>query len=112
MLRRCCAACPPPSSPRRATAHRSVRFVSIRVSAFCPPYNSVRGAVGRAKPPARHFDVAQVLRGVAAAKLSSAGNGASFSAFRQHTLVRLLPALQFSSGGPHPCCVQPTLRSA
>jgi hypothetical protein len=55
-------------------------------------YNSVRGAVGRAKPPARHFDVAQVLRGVPAVRLS-AGNGASFSAFRQHTRVRLLPAL-------------------
>src|SRR5947199_254213 len=42
MLPRCCAACPPSGSPRRATAHRSVRFVSIRVSAFCPPYDSVR----------------------------------------------------------------------
>jgi hypothetical protein len=52
-------------------------------------------AVGRAKPPARHFDVAQVLRGVPAVTLSSAGNGASFSAFRQHTRVRLLPALRF-----------------
>src|SRR6266567_6324962 len=56
-------------------------------------------AVGRAKPPARHFDVAQVLRGVPAVRLSSAGNGASFSAFRQHTRVRLLPALRFGSGG-------------
>jgi hypothetical protein len=54
--------------------------------------------VGRAKPPARHFDVAQVLRGVPAVRLS-AGNGASFSAFRQRTRVRLLPALRFSSGG-------------
>src|SRR5258707_12437789 len=50
--------------------------------------------VGRAKPPARHFDVAQVLRGVPAVRLSSAGNGASFSAFRQNTRVRLLPALR------------------
>jgi hypothetical protein len=54
--------------------------------------------VGRAKPPARHFDVAQVLRGVLAVRLS-AGNGASFSAFRQRTHVRLLPALRFGSGG-------------
>src|SRR5258708_37974346 len=53
-------------------------------------YRSHR-VVGRAKPPGRHFDVAQVLRGVPAARLSSAGNGASFSAFRQHTRVRLLP---------------------
>ncbi|MEN3377049.1 MAG: hypothetical protein V7604_2404, partial [Hyphomicrobiales bacterium] len=55
-------------------------------------------AVGRAKPPARHFDVAQVLRGVPAVRLSSAGNGASFSAFRQRTRVRLLPALRFGLG--------------
>jgi hypothetical protein len=55
-------------------------------------------AVGRAKPPARHFDVAQVLRGVPAVRLS-AGNGASFSAIRQHTRVRLLPALRFRSSG-------------
>jgi hypothetical protein len=55
-------------------------------------------AVGRAKPPARHFDVAQVLRGVPAVRLSSAGNGASFRAFRQHTRVRLLPALRFGAG--------------
>src|SRR3982075_3107538 len=41
MLLRCCAACPPSGSPR-ATAHRSVRFVSVRVSAFCPPYDSAR----------------------------------------------------------------------
>jgi hypothetical protein len=54
--------------------------------------------VGRAKPPARHFDVAQVLRGVPAVGLS-AGNGASFSAFRQHTRVRLLPALRFRTVG-------------
>src|SRR5882724_7920 len=39
MLLRCRAACPPPGF-RRATAHRSVRFVSILVSAFCPPYDS------------------------------------------------------------------------
>jgi len=57
--------------------------------------------VGRAKPPARHFDVAQVPRGVPAVRLS-AGNGASFSAFRQPTRVRLLPALRFGSGGT--CC--------
>src|ERR1700716_1467679 len=31
---------PAVSSPRRATAHRSMRFVSILVSAFCPPYGS------------------------------------------------------------------------
>jgi hypothetical protein len=37
-----------------------------------------------------------VLRGVPAVRLS-AGNGASFSAFRQHTRVRLLPALRFGS---------------
>src|SRR5713226_9706208 len=36
--------------------------------------------VGRAKPPARHFDVAQVLRGVPAVR-RSAGNGASFWRF-------------------------------
>src|SRR5438876_12275928 len=42
MLLRRCAACPPSGSPRRATAHRSVRFVSVRVSAFCPPYDSAR----------------------------------------------------------------------
>src|SRR5882757_2622074 len=41
MLLRCCAACPPSGSPR-ATARRSVRFISIRVSAFCPPYDSAR----------------------------------------------------------------------
>src|SRR5438046_9974942 len=41
MLHRCRAACPPSGSPR-ATAHRSARFVSIRVSAFCPPYDSAR----------------------------------------------------------------------
>src|SRR3982074_3484107 len=41
MLLRRCAACPPSGSPR-ATAHRSVRFVSILVSAFCPPYDSTR----------------------------------------------------------------------
>src|SRR5258708_14108330 len=39
MLHRCCAACPP-SGSSRATAHRSVRFVSVLVSAFCPPYDS------------------------------------------------------------------------
>jgi hypothetical protein len=61
-------------------------------------------AVGRPKPPARHFDVAQVLRGVPAVTLSSAGNGASFSAFRQHTRVRLLPALRFGSGGTLASC--------
>ena len=55
-------------------------------------------AVGRAKPPARHFDVAQVLRGVPAVRLS-AGNGASFSAFRQRIRARLLPALRFDPGG-------------
>src|SRR5213083_1572733 len=60
--------------------------------------------VGRAKPPARHFDVAQVLRGVPAVRLS-AGNGASFSAFRQRTRVRLLPALRFGAGGT--CCSAP-----
>src|SRR5258708_34965879 len=42
MWRGCGAACPPSGSPRRATAHRPVRFVSIRVSAFCPPYDSGR----------------------------------------------------------------------
>src|SRR5882724_1953105 len=42
MLLRCCAACPPSGSPRRATAHRSVRFVGILVPAFCPPYDSAR----------------------------------------------------------------------
>src|SRR6266700_2236764 len=58
MLLRCCAACPPSGSPRRATAHRSVRFVSIRVSAFCPPYGSARaehalvaGSMIRTSPP-------------------------------------------------------------
>src|SRR5213078_618808 len=45
MLLRCCAACPPSGSPRRATAHRSVRFVSMRVSAFCPPYDLARALV-------------------------------------------------------------------
>src|SRR5256885_1580535 len=30
-----------------------------------------------------------------AVRLASAGNGASFGAFRQHTRVRLLPALRF-----------------
>src|SRR5436190_1570507 len=45
MLLRRCAACPP-SGSRRATAHRSVRFVKIRVSDFCPPYDSARA--GRA----------------------------------------------------------------
>jgi hypothetical protein len=41
ILLRCRAACPP-SGSRRATAHRSVRFVNILVSAFCPPYDSTR----------------------------------------------------------------------
>src|SRR3954467_5608943 len=119
MLLRRCAACPPSGAPR-ATAHHSVRFVSILASAFCPPYDSAQAEralriashfephlsdrfrplriVGRAKPPARHFDVAQVLRGVPAVS-RSAGNGASFSAFRQRTRVRLLPALRFRSSG-------------
>src|SRR6266568_9382621 len=73
MLLRCCAACPP-SGSRRATAHRSVRFVSVLVFAFARPTIRLRRkTVGRAKPPARHFDVAQVLRGVPAVRLS-AGN--------------------------------------
>ena len=42
MLLSCCAACPPSGSPRRATAHRSVRFVGVLVPAFCPPYDSNR----------------------------------------------------------------------
>jgi hypothetical protein len=65
----------------------------------CLIEKSLRRAVGRAKPPAHYFDVAQVLRGVPAVRLS-AGNGASFSAFRQRTRVRLLPALRFGSRGP------------
>jgi hypothetical protein len=66
-----------------------------------------RATVGRAKPPARHFDVAQVLRGVPAVRLSSAGagNGASFGAFRQHTRVRLLPALRSGLGGTCSSCL-------
>jgi hypothetical protein len=52
-----------------------------------------------------------VLRGVPAARLSSAGNGASFSAFRQRTRVRLLPALRFSSGGT-PKTSKPSYRKA
>src|SRR3954453_18216702 len=39
MALRCLAACPPSGSPQRATAHLSVRFVSMLVSAFCPPYD-------------------------------------------------------------------------
>src|SRR3982751_1605240 len=50
MLLRCCAACPPPGS-RRATAHRSARFVSILASAFCPPYDSARAEHAPAHDP-------------------------------------------------------------
>src|SRR3954447_21095580 len=57
MLLRCCAACPPPGS-RRATAHRSARFVSILASAFCPPYDSARAEhalVAALDPPVELF---------------------------------------------------------
>src|SRR5713226_2843974 len=47
MALRCRAACPRSGPPRRATAHRSVRFVSMLVSAFCPPYDSARALVLR-----------------------------------------------------------------
>jgi hypothetical protein len=71
----------------------------------CPlagqPGSRGSGTVGRAKPPARHFDVAQVLRGVPAVALS-AGNGASSGAFDQRTRVRLLPALRFGAGANRP----------
>jgi hypothetical protein len=40
MWHKCCAACPP-SGSRQATAHRSVRFGGVFVSAFCPLYGSM-----------------------------------------------------------------------
>ena len=76
-----------PPAPRFDVAQMLRGVPAVRLSAL-----RFR-AVGRAKPPARHFDVAQVLRGV------PAGNGASISAFRQHTRVRLLPALRFRAVG-------------
>src|SRR5437667_446851 len=68
MLLKCCAACPPSCSPRRATAHRSVRFVSILVSAFCPPYDSALSSWGgqsdlSAEAPGRRRKRARVLYG-------------------------------------------------
>ena len=81
-----------PPAPRFDVAQMLRGVPAVRLSAL-----RFR-AVGRAKPPARHFDVAQALRGVPAVRLS-AGNGASFSALRQRTRVRLLPALRLGSGG-------------
>jgi hypothetical protein len=69
---------------------------------FCTTFYSMfrsHRTVGRAKPPARHFDVAQVLRGVPAVG-RFAGNGASFNAFRQQSRVRLLPALAVIAPSP------------